>query len=141
MNEEYIEIITEIEEENFTSPERILFLSVIFQALLDATKEKTKVESSRTSVERAHARAWFFCSVGVTCDNFEYVCENAGMDSHYKDCAIQPVDYIVENNLDFLEGNVVKYITRHRTKGGIEDIKKVIHYAELILEKKYGKDF
>ena len=61
--------------------------------------------------------------------------------SHYKDCAIQPVDYIVENNLDFLEGNVVKYITRHRTKGGIEDIKKVIHYAELILEQKYGKDF
>jgi hypothetical protein len=60
--------------------------------------------------------------------------------SHYKDCAIQPVDYIVENNLDFLEGNVVKYITRHRTKGGIEDIKKVIHYAELILEKKYGKE-
>ena len=61
--------------------------------------------------------------------------------SHYKDCPIQPVDYIVENNLDFLEGNVVKYITRHKAKGGIEDIKKVIHYAELILEKKYKKDF
>mgnify|MGYP003638102169 CR=1 FL=1 len=61
--------------------------------------------------------------------------------SHYKDCVIQPVDYIVKNNLDFLEGNVVKYITRHKTKNGIEDIKKVIHYAELILEKKYGKDF
>ena len=60
--------------------------------------------------------------------------------SHYKDCVIQPIDYIVENNLDFLEGNVVKYITRHRTKGGIEDIRKVIHYAELILEKKYGKE-
>ena len=83
MNEEYIEIITEIEEENFTSPERILFLSVIFQALLDATKEKTKVESSRTSVERANARAWFFSSIGVTCDNFEYVCDNAGMDADY----------------------------------------------------------
>ena len=60
--------------------------------------------------------------------------------SHYKDCAIQPVDYIVENKLDFLEGNVVKYITRHKTKNGIEDIRKVIHYAELILEKKYGKE-
>ena len=59
--------------------------------------------------------------------------------SHYKDCVIQPVDYIVKNNLDFLEGNVVKYITRHKTKNGIEDIRKVIHYAELILEKKYGK--
>ena len=60
--------------------------------------------------------------------------------SHYKDCAIQPVDYIVKNKLDFLEGNVVKYITRHKTKNGIEDIRKVIHYAELILEKKYGKE-
>ncbi len=60
--------------------------------------------------------------------------------SHYKDCVIQPVDYIVENKLDFLEGNVVKYITRHKLKGGIEDIKKVIHYAELILELRYGKE-
>ena len=83
MDEEYIEIITEIEKQEYNPPERILFLSVIFQALLDATKEKTKVESSRTSVERAHARAWFFCSVGVTCNNFEYVCENAGMDADY----------------------------------------------------------
>ena len=31
---------------------------------------------------------------------------------HYKSCKIQPVDYIVENNLTFLEGNVVKYIAR-----------------------------
>ena len=83
MNEEYIEIITEIKEHENSSPERMLFLSVIFQALLDATKEKTKVESPRTSVERANARAWFFCSVGVTCENFEYVCENAGMDAEY----------------------------------------------------------
>ena len=83
MSEEYIEILTEIEEETFTCPERVLFLSVIFQALLDATKEKTIVESSRTSVERQHARAWFFCSVGVTCDNFEQICDHAGMSPSY----------------------------------------------------------
>ena len=60
---------------------------------------------------------------------------------HYKTCKIQPVDYIVENNLTFLEGNVVKYITRHRRKGeGARDIEKVIHYCELILEKDYGRD-
>jgi len=59
---------------------------------------------------------------------------------HYKTCKIQPVDYIVENNLTFLEGNVVKYITRHRRKGeGANDIEKVIHYCELILEKDYGR--
>ena len=83
MNEDYSEILTELNKQEDSSPERILFMSIIFQALLDATKEKTKVESSRTSVERAHARAWFFCSVGVTCNNFEYVCENAGMDADY----------------------------------------------------------
>jgi len=60
---------------------------------------------------------------------------------HYKTCKIQPVDYIVENNLTFLEGNVVKYITRHRRKGeGANDIEKVIHYCELILEKDYGRE-
>ena len=59
----------------------------------------------------------------------------------YKTCKIQPVDYIVENNLTFLEGNVVKYITRHRRKGeGASDIEKVIHYCELILEKDYGRE-
>ena len=60
--------------------------------------------------------------------------------SHYKDCAIQPVEYIYSNGLAFLEGNVVKYITRHRTKGdGEEDIRKVIHYAQMILEMVYKK--
>ena len=59
--------------------------------------------------------------------------------SHYKDCVIQPVEYIIKNKLDFLEGNVVKYITRHKTKGQEEDIRKVIHYCELILQHKYEK--
>ena len=57
---------------------------------------------------------------------------------HYKDCGIQPVEYIHANNLDYFEGNVVKYITRHRTKGqGKKDIEKAIHYAQLILELEY----
>tara|TARA_Y100001951_G_C11252393_1_gene247243 strand:+ start:465 stop:761 length:297 start_codon:yes stop_codon:yes gene_type:complete len=60
---------------------------------------------------------------------------------HYKSCKIQPVDYIVQNDLTFLEGNVVKYITRHRRKGeGAKDIEKVIHYAEMILEMEYGRE-
>ena len=59
--------------------------------------------------------------------------------NHYKDCVIQPTEYIVKNKLDFLEGNVVKYITRHKTKGQEEDIRKVIHYCELILEHTYDK--
>lgn len=53
--------------------------------------------------------------------------------SHYQ-LPIQPIDYIVKNNLGYREGNVVKYVTRHGTKNGAEDIKKAIHYLEMILE-------
>ena len=57
---------------------------------------------------------------------------------HYKDCGIQPVEYIHANKLDYFEGNVIKYITRHRTKGqGKKDVEKAIHYAQLILALEY----
>ena len=58
---------------------------------------------------------------------------------HYKRMTIQPSDYIVKNKLGWYEGNIVKYITRHSIKGGRQDIEKVIHYAELLLEDKYTK--
>ena len=61
--------------------------------------------------------------------------------NHYKDCKIQPIEYIVGNDLTFCEGNAVKYITRHRRKGeGAMDIQKAIHYLEMILETEYGRE-
>ncbi len=59
--------------------------------------------------------------------------------SHYKTLAIQPVEFIHKNDLGFLEGNVIKYITRHRDKNGADDIRKAIHYCQLILELEYGQ--
>ena len=59
--------------------------------------------------------------------------------NHYIDFEIMPIEYISKNKLDFLEGNIIKYISRHKKKNGAEDIKKVIHYAELILEVEYGE--
>lgn len=59
--------------------------------------------------------------------------------SHYKDLAIQPIEYIHANHLSYLEGNAVKYITRHQSKGGAQDIQKAIHYLEMILELDYAK--
>mgnify|MGYP002737926182 CR=1 FL=1 len=58
--------------------------------------------------------------------------------SHYKDMIIQPVEFIVKNNLAFLEANVIKYVCRHRNKNGIEDLNKAIHYLELAKELYYG---
>lgn len=54
--------------------------------------------------------------------------------SHYKDMAIQPIEFIRKNNLGFCEGNVVKYVCRYQNKGGIQDLQKAKHYLELILE-------
>ena len=58
--------------------------------------------------------------------------------THYKGMAIQPVEYIHSNNIDYLAGNVIKYVSRHKSKNGAEDIKKAIHYLQLILELEYG---
>lgn len=59
--------------------------------------------------------------------------------THYKDYAIQPIEYIHKNGLDFFQGNIVKYATRHKDKNGAEDLRKVIHYAQLALELQYGE--
>ena len=59
--------------------------------------------------------------------------------SHYKGCKIQPIEYIHANGLDFFQGNIIKYATRHWAKNGAEDLRKVIHYAQLALELQYGE--
>ena len=60
--------------------------------------------------------------------------------NHYKKCKIQPLEYIYANGIGYLEGNVIKYVTRHKDKNGVEDIKKAMHYLELILEMEYGEN-
>jgi hypothetical protein len=59
---------------------------------------------------------------------------------HYKLLAIQPIEYIHANKVPYLEGNVIKYVTRHKSKNGKEDIEKAIHYLNLILEMEYADD-
>lgn len=58
---------------------------------------------------------------------------------HYRKNKIQPVEYIHKNGIDFLAGNIIKYATRYKDKNGAEDIRKIIHYAELILQLEYGE--
>ena len=57
--------------------------------------------------------------------------------NHYKEFAIQPSQYINKNRLEFAEGNVVKYVSRHKHKGGKQDILKAIHYLKMIIERDY----
>lgn len=53
---------------------------------------------------------------------------------HYKDMAIQPVEYVVKNGIGFAEGNVIKYVSRWKKKGGIEDLRKARHMLDLLIE-------
>jgi len=57
---------------------------------------------------------------------------------HYKNMKIQPAEFINENKLLFAEGNAIKYICRHTIKGKEEDVRKAIHYLEMILERDYS---
>jgi hypothetical protein len=52
---------------------------------------------------------------------------------HYQK-KIQPWDYIIANNLGYLEGNIVKYISRWKDKGGVQDLRKAQHYLEKLME-------
>lgn len=54
--------------------------------------------------------------------------------AHYKALAIQPVEYCQRNGLGFIEGCVVKYVTRWKSKGGIDDIKKARHMLDMLIE-------
>lgn len=54
--------------------------------------------------------------------------------SHYKSMKIQPVEYIHANGIGYFEGNVIKYVTRWRDKGGISDLEKAKHYIDLLIQ-------
>ena len=54
---------------------------------------------------------------------------------HYKSLLIQPIEYILANNLGWCEGNAIKYITRYKMKGQGKDIEKAIHYLQILLER------
>ena len=56
---------------------------------------------------------------------------------HYKNLPIQPIEYTVKNNLSFLQGNIVKYVTRYKNKNGLQDLQKAKHYIDLIIQFEY----
>jgi hypothetical protein len=59
---------------------------------------------------------------------------------HYKDLAIQPAVYSTKNNLGFLAGTVVKYISRYKNKNGKQDLEKIKHVCDLLIALEYGDE-
>ena len=74
---------------NFKSnPDKALYISVIFQAVLDASKDNF-------CKEKKEAIAWFCASIGVTCKNFEFICDNAGLEPK---TVRQFASYVINSN-------------------------------------------
>jgi len=59
---------------------------------------------------------------------------------HYKDMAIQPVEFCFKNNLNNCQSNIIKYVTRYKSKNGLEDLKKAKHYIDLLISLEYGDE-
>ena len=60
--------------------------------------------------------------------------------NHYKTMIIQPLEYALANDLGICEHAVVKYISRWRDKGGVEDLRKAAHYIEILIERETAVD-
>lgn len=58
--------------------------------------------------------------------------------THYKKLGIQPWDYIAANGIGYFEGTAIKYLSRWKSKGGVEDLKKAIHFIEKLIELETG---
>ena len=56
---------------------------------------------------------------------------------HYKTMAIQPVEFITKNRLGYCEGSAIKYLCRHRSKNGRQDLEKARHYIDLLIQQEY----
>lgn len=54
--------------------------------------------------------------------------------NHYKVMKIEPVTFIIENDIPFVEGNIIKYVCRWKSKGGVEDLKKARHYIDMLIK-------
>jgi len=76
-------VLIDVEINTPKTPEKALFMTVILQALLDATKPSYDGEPESSVLERDRAIAWFFASVGVTAEDFNTVCDFAGIDPLY----------------------------------------------------------
>lgn len=58
--------------------------------------------------------------------------------NHYKQMKIQPIEFTMKNGLNFCQGNVIKYVTRYKSKNGKTDLEKAKHYIDLLIEMEYG---
>lgn len=110
------------------------------------TKVNVRFADGDTNTDGLHAGGWYFGGSGKLDHNIVayQIVEPCTVEDnplnkqeggkHYKDMAIQPVEFVHKNNIPYIEGCVIKYVCRWKKKNGVEDLKKAKHFLELLIE-------
>ena len=72
--------------------------------------------------------------------NSNTMVDNVNQPKHYTLKSIEPIDFINAHNMDFLEGNIVKYIARYKDKGGVEDLEKAEFYLRMLIQREKNEN-
>ena len=85
-----------------------------------------------------------YCGLNVSAPCLDKPCalkevanDNVYKPKHYMQYKIEPITFIMENQLPFAMGNVIKYVMRYKFKNGLEDLKKARRYIDMIIEQEY----
>jgi hypothetical protein len=65
---------------------------------------------------------------------FDHTANSSQVGGDHYQKVIQPWDYIIANDIGYMEGNIIKYISRWRDKNGVEDLRKAQHYLQKLIE-------
>ena len=107
----------------------------------DQDNIKSVLRNAPKSVQQWDAQTQSYVQFGNDPDNTRWLHENEEVTNpkHYVGLGITPLEYITANELDFLEGNVIKYVTRYPHKGGVNDLLKARTYLEKLIEREVEK--
>jgi hypothetical protein len=76
-----------------------------------------------------------WCTNNFLCYNFElFESKNSKIKPSYYGTGIDVIEFCLRNNLTFMQGNVIKYVTRYKNKNGIEDLEKAKEYIDRLIE-------
>lgn len=75
------------------------------------------------------------CACAEICDNYsKFESKNSKIKPSYYGTGIDVIEFCLRNNLTFMQGNVIKYVTRYKDKNGIEDLEKAKEYIDRLIE-------
>lgn len=88
----------------------------------------------------AYPRTCAKCYLGPCIGNPMSALDTQVAGSHYKELKIQPVEFIHQNEIGFMAGNVIKYVCRYKAKNGVQDLEKAKHYIEMLIEQELNEE-